>query len=1529
MSQVNDTTPPAHALLTEAQRALLSQRLRGESARNATLGPRPAGGAARLSFQQERIWIQERLAPNTAAQNIAQVIRIDGPLSHLSLQRALDNLMARHDNLRTQFVVVGQHPQQQVVDDMRVTIDRIDLRQTPTELKNEQLSKHLHEAASKPFSDLSRGPLMRARLVRKHAAEHYLALTIHHILADGWSFGLLRSELMQCYKALSAGDEPDLPALQVQYADYAHWQRSQMSPDQAKLHAEYWQRSLAGAPQHLEFPSDQPRPVKASSRAGTIERHIPAEALSALQQLATAEGASMFMATMAVFQQLIRQHTGQSDFLIGVPFAGRNHVEIERLIGCFINPMAVRTDLDRVTTFRQHLKAVRARVLGMFAHQEYPFSKVVEQVCDDRDSTTPLFQVMLTWQGSYPANSASTGPTWTVLPADSGSTQLDLTLLMDERPDGVRATLIFRTDLFSHGFCETVLDRFVHLLRWLGRHPDAVLASSELLRPTELEWLLRLSAGQPPSSADADNVADLFYCQATRSPEATAVVCEYQHVSYRELAGQARRLARQLLARGVEPGDRVGIALSRGADIAAVMLGTMTAGAVCVLIDPDLPRARLDMILRDSGARCLLVDVPFSAATDVCSSLRLPLLDRYDRRDADLSDGVLPTLANADSLAYIIYTSGSTGMPKGVMVDHRALCNQLAWRIDTCHLAPGDAVLHTIPFYFDPSLWQLFGPLLAGANVVIADEQDCRDPHRISRLIMQRSISIVDFVPSMLSAYLASTPRDSLTGVRIIFCGGEVLGRGLLDAVQARTDAVVFNQYGPTETAIDATSWRSDRDSVHGTVPIGRPIHGKRVYVCDSELRLVPQGVFGEICIGGIGVARGYLDDPAKTAMCFLPDPYAIAEGARLYRTGDRGRVLSDGQIDYAGRIDSQVKVRGHRVELDEIAAHLNSHPAVDSAKVLLNVQGVLNAHVVLRAGWKASQDALIVLLSERLPKYMVPAAVFFHDAFPLTANGKVDEKRLADLLPTQRNCRHAGEANGLEVAVEIAWRKALGIDAVGLDDNFFSLGGNSLAAIHLAADLRTACAVEVPVTAVFEHPTVCRLAAFVASLHARDNAIPALRRREDIDPCQPHDLTWRQRLVWRWIQTGRFESLHQSLIALTLQGQLDVPALQQAVDLVVQRHHSLRTRFHGDLEHGLQSALPVRSGVLEVFRASELGDIRPVDWVAQQWRTRLAYSQGQVFRAAVLQLREDESVLYIGLHKLIDDGTANGIAVDEILRAYDALSGGRIVALEPVPLQQCDYAAWEAAYLTGPMITNMLSHYDLLLGSARPLTWKGKTSVDQAPAHCITRRFILDESTSQALRNHARSTGATPFILLMAAWQLMLARWTGEEHFLVGVPLHCRDEPALRKAVVRTVNMSVIPADFRGQRSFEDVVKSVTASMRQAQQLRHTPYVLIADELTRRFKKMAPVSSVFNYLTPRNMAWEAGRLQISHFEHGIQREAEHDLYLIASETETTTTCQLLARDGLFGQPEMDQIVSLFHEVVRHAMSQTASPIGL
>jgi amino acid adenylation domain-containing protein len=1073
----------------EAQ-ALLQRRLQRKGAGAApslAIPRRGTAGPAPVSYAQERLWFLDRLEPGGAAYNIASAVLWRGPLQVPVLAAALGEVVRRHESLRTTFAMAegeGEAAAVQVVapgiEPFLPIVDLAALAEGPRTTERERLA----EAEAQLAFNLERGPLLRTRLLRLRGPgdgdeEHVLLATLHHIVSDGWSQGLLFEELATLYGAFVGGRPSPLPELPLQYPDFAAWQRGWLRGEALEAQLAYWRRQLADTPALLELPTDRPRPALQGFRGGRAALSLPQSLADAAAALSRREGASLFMTLLAAFQALLGRYTGQEDVPVGTPVAGRVRVETESLIGLFVNTLVLRGNLSGDPTFRELLGRVREVALEAFAHQDVPFEKLVEELRPERNlAHTPLFQVMMILQNVPTGAVALGGLELFRIPLESGTAKLDLMLSLAE-DGGLGGQLEYRTDLFDRTTVVRLLGHFEVLLQAAISGPDRRLSSLPLLTAPERQQPLEWNDTRTVfPGGEAACLHRLFEEQVDRSPDAVALVFEGERLTWRQLDGRANQLARLLRARGVGPEVRVGVSLERSIEMVVALLGILKAGGAYVPLDPDYPPERLRLMREDAGAAVLL-----GRADGVWEAAAGQSAER-------LEDGGSPDVSPGNA-AYVIFTSGSTGRPKGAVNTHRAVVNRLLWMQEAYGLTAADRVLQKTPFSFDVSVWEFFWPLITGARLVMARPGGHQDPAYLADTIAAEGVTTLHFVPSMLQIFLEEEGMERCAGLRKVFASGEALPPELARRFLARLGepfgVELHNLYGPTEAAVDVTfhACRSGEERV----PIGRPVTNTRLHLLDRHGRPVPVGVPGELHIGGVQVGRGYLQRPDLTAERFVPDPFG-EPGSRLYRTGDLVRWLPDGEADYLGRTDHQVKVRGFRIELGEIDAALRALPGVREAATLARCDGPgltgdqrLVAYVVVADG--AALAALRARLRETLPDYMVPAAFVPLAALPLLPNGKLDRKALPPpeaAGPRAESTPAILPRTAAERAVAGVWREVLGVPEVGIGDNFFDLGGHSLLLVRVQRRLREALGRDLPLVDLFRYPTVGALAGHLSA---------------------------------------------------------------------------------------------------------------------------------------------------------------------------------------------------------------------------------------------------------------------------------------------------------------------------------------------------------------------------------------------------------------------------------------------------------------
>ncbi len=1042
------------------------------------------------SFAQRRLWFIHQLEPESPLYHIPMLLQLGGELDVGALRRSLETIVARHEALRTTFTVQGDEPMQIIAPPPQLPMPVTDLADLAAE-EQEATRRHLVTEEVTQRFDLERGPLLRARLLRLAPDEHLLIVVVHHIVFDGWSAGVLSRELSVCYRAFASGEAPVLPELPIQYADYAVWQREWLKGDTLQRQLDYWRRRLAGAPTVLDLPTDFPRPERSSYRGATEAMLLPAEVLGGLKALARAEQASLFMTLLAAFQSVLGRYTGRDDFLIGSPIANRTRSELEPLIGFFVNSLVFRADLTGNPSFRQLLRRVRESALDGYAHQDLPFERLVEELRPERVADrNPLFQVMVTLQNVPQTRLALRGLTLRRMPRRGSTSKFDLTLLAQEEGRGLRLRMEYRAELFEPATIRRMLGHLEMLLRGVIAEPDRRLSTVSLLTGAERthaasDWN-RTARAYP----DQARVQSLVEEQVRARPEAVAVEAGTERLTYAELNRRANRLAWHLREHGVEPDARVGIALERSPDLIVALLAVLKAGGAYVPLDLGYPAARLHLMMQDAGIAVLLCRGAPPAGTPP-GTRTIDLLAEPD----GVPDLDPEPLGTSENLAYVTYTSGSTGRPKGIAIPHRAI-TRLVCNTDYVRLEPADCIAQVSNASFDALTFEVWGALVHGARLAIMDREVVLSARTLAAELRRRGVTTM-FLTTALFNQLTQEVPDLVAPLRQVLVGGEALDPRRIRAVlREGRPGRLLNGYGPTETTTFAT-WHQIESVPDDalTIPIGRPIANTTAYVLDRFLEPVPLGVAGELYLGGPGLARGYLGRPGLTAERFIPDPFG-PPGGRLYRTGDRVRRRADGVLEFLGRLDAQVKLRGFRVEPGEVEAVLGQHPHVRDCAVAVRDDAAggpaLVAYLTPRASAGSNGShadpqadsgrltrALRAHLRERLPDFMVPSAFVVLEALPLSPNGKVDRAALppADARHVEPDAEAALPVTPVEKELAGVWRTLLGVDRISLDDNFFELGGHSLLAVRLFAEIERIFERRLPLSTLFQAPTLGQLA--------------------------------------------------------------------------------------------------------------------------------------------------------------------------------------------------------------------------------------------------------------------------------------------------------------------------------------------------------------------------------------------------------------------------------------------------------------------
>jgi amino acid adenylation domain-containing protein len=1034
-----------------------------------------------LSFGQQRLWFLAQFESGSSAYNVPMAWRITGAVDLSALQRSLDQLIARHEALRTTFPADEGHPRQVISKAQPVSLESFDLRTVEDSKRESKLVRQICDVTQRPF-DLATGPVMRATLFQIEDKEHVFVLVLHHIVCDGPSIAILLEELALFYEGFARGRAIHLPEPRVQYADFSVWQREALVQEVRDAQLAYWKEQLRDCPAALDFSSHRSRDVSVSFRGGMQYRQLSEQLSEDFRSLARGHGVTRFMALLALFQLLLSRYTGQEDVSVGCPMTHRIRAEVSRVVGFFANMMVLRSRLEGDLTFRELLQRTREVALGAYAHQDLPFEQLVSELQPERvPGRNPFFQVMLVVEESTWRHLHLVGSQCTPFPVHNGTAKFDLSLYVIDHPEGLHLALEYSSDLFDAETVGLLLEHYENLLRRVVADPDCRVFDLPLLSPAERKHVLLKWNNTRQHYPYARCAPRLIEAQVDKTPDAIAVRFQHQTLTYSELNSRANRLAHHLVSLGAGAEVLVGICLERSLDLVIAMLAVMKSGGAYLPLDPSHPTERRDAILHDSGAKILITDQAVSrniGAADACTVVSLENLDIARLGDANFAAVVRP-----NDLAYVIYTSGSTGRPKGVQIEHRNLTNFLFAMRKQPGLVASDILLAVTTVAFDIASLELWLPLTVGASVIIASRDEISDAYRLRNILEKSDISVMQGTPAtwrmLLAAGWTGNPRLK------VLCGGESLSGSLADELLARCGPV-WNMYGPTETTI----WSSLHQAKAGeaaVVPIGRPIGNTTMYVLDRNMQPVPIGVRGELHIGGTGVARGYVGTPQLTAERFIPDPFSTVADARLYRTGDMVRQRRDGNIEFLGRNDFQVKVRGFRIEPAEVESVLCQYPSLQQAAVMLrhhSNEKQLVAYLVLSdpsySKSNFDQSDLTRFLRERLPDYMVPSAFVVLDSLPLTPNGKVDWKALP--APDYRlpEIAFVAPRDTTEARLARVWEEVLDVRPVGVTDNFFELGGHSILATHLFARVEKEFGKRLPLGTLFEAPTIAKLAAIL-----------------------------------------------------------------------------------------------------------------------------------------------------------------------------------------------------------------------------------------------------------------------------------------------------------------------------------------------------------------------------------------------------------------------------------------------------------------
>ncbi|MFG6101405.1 amino acid adenylation domain-containing protein [Leptothoe sp. EHU-05/26/07-4] len=1523
------------AKLSPTKKALLEKRLRGEaesSSRSSIVVRRFSVAPLPLSFGQQRLWFLQRLEPDNSFYNEHFAIRLIGLLDVAALEKSLNEVVKRHEVLRTTFEMFEGQPVQIIAPSQTFALPVIDLLQLPEAQQIKEVQKLSLEQSQRSF-DLVQGPLLRCSLLALSERNHVLLFTMHHIVYDGWSGSIFTHELSSFYQAFSIGKSALLPELPIQYADFAIWQRHESQEAKLASQLSYWKQHLKNAPPLLQLPTDRPRPLIPSYRGARQSFLLPKEITDALKAIGRKVEATLFMTLLAAFKILLYRYTGQEDIVVGSPTANRTQAEIEGLIGCFVNTLVMRTAVSGNLTFETLLCRVRQVMIDAYANQDVPFEKLVEELQPDRNiNYNPLFQVSFILQNTPKVEFELPGLTLTPFEVESTKAVFDLRLDVVETDSGLEGFWEYSTDLFDASTINRMRGHFEILLKAIAADPQQQVDQLPLLTESEQHQLVAWNQTQADYPKEAC-IHELFEAQVESTPDAIAIVFEEQTLTYLELNQRANRLAHYLKKLKVKPEVLVGICVERSLEMVIGLLGILKAGGAYVPIDPAYPQERIAWILSDSQISVLVTQehllekLPQHGAHALC-------LDK-DIHWETVSPNSPLNIAKPENLAYVIYTSGSTGRPKGVQIPHGAVVNFLKSMSREPGLTASDTLLAVTSISFDIAALELYLPLITGAHLNLVSREVATDGKQLQKQLNTSGATVMQATPvtwrMLLTAGWQGNPKLK------ILCGGEALPKSLAQELLDKS-ATLWNLYGPTEATIWSTACKIETNNLsRAGVSIGNPIANTQIYLLNSCGQPVPAGIPGELHIGGAGLARGYLNRSELTAERFITH----TSGERLYRTGDLARYLPNGKIEYIERLDNQVKIRGFRIELEEVETVLNKHPAVRQAVVITredeSSNKILAAYVVGHASSEIITQELRRFLEKKLPRYMIPSTFMVLETLPLTPNGKIDRRALP--VPEANSSLEKAfvqPRNPFEDLLSKVWVKTLNLEQVGVYDNFFELGGHSLLATQVISRIEETFRVELPLRLIFESPTVAGIAEAIQNAKESkfQRKIPPIER---VSRNGNLPLSFSQTRLWFLDQLISDRSAYNLPSAVSLVGLLNVVALEQSFKEIVRRHEIFRTTFPVVEGEPIQLVTPsldveFHLPVENLCHLPEAEQKSKVQLLVEEWGQRLFdLAQGPLLRMALVKLNERKHLLMFNTHHIISDGWSIGVLIRELATLYEAFSQGQPSPLPKLPIQYVDFAVWQRQWLQGEVLEAQQAYWKQQLEATPPVL---ELPTDRHPPSVITSQgtkkfFALSQSLTEKIKNLSQQEGVTLFMTLLATFKVLLHSYKGQEDILVGSPIANRNRPETEGLIGFFVNTLVLRTNLSGNPSFREFLGRIREVTLGAYAHQDLPFEKLVTELgLERGPNENPLFRVWFVLQNALMpALELPSLTLNalEFETGAVR---HDLKLDLMETPEGLKGFLEYRIDLFEASTIAQMAKLFEFLLETIVQQPDIQLG-
>ncbi len=1488
-----------------------------------------------LSFAQQRLWLLDQLGPGSPTYNVPAAFTLEGALDAEKLKRSFEILIERHESLRTYFVLSAGRPEQKIVNIEECLSDWWSLEDLSEGSPNvsHNIFHYIQDHAQYRF-DLEQAPLLRVEVLRKSESESVLLLNMHHIISDAQSVSIFLSELSAIYSSLEQGALPQFPNLEIQYADYALWQREYLNEDNIQKELNYWKGVLHGG-ESLQLPLDKDRPAIFTERGGAYHFDFDQELSQNLNKLAEQQGATLFMFCLAIYQVFLSRYSAQRDISVGTPISNRSLSELEGLIGFFGNTLVLRNQIDTKQSFNEFLKQVERNTLDAFSHQDIPFEMLVDELVSERDmSSSPLFQSMFTLTQNESVNNydIKLGSSLKVqlLEQEQLSSKYDFSLSINFDGETISASIEYCSDLFYPETIKQMAQHFEKLSRLVANDLNSPIAEYRLIEGEELQEQL-INWNQSKADYPKQSLPQLIEQRVAEHGDRLALIFEDKEFSYQELGNRSNALAAYFQAQGLKPGDGAAVLLDRSENLLFSLLAILKCGAYYIPVDPEYPQDRIDYVLEHSEPKLIISENKQSEK--IIGQIETILLDSFD---FDRLSSSLDVEANQKDSAYVIYTSGSTGLPKGVEISHGALANFLQAMKDTLAFSEEDRFLALTSLSFDIAGLELWAPLMFGSSLVLASKDSAADQDFLSELIDQNEVSLIQATPATWQMLLAGNWKPQ-TKIKAL-CGGEALPISLAKKLLS-LDLELFNMYGPTETTIWSACKKITLDDEK--ILIGKPINNTQLYVLDENYQALPRGAVGELFIAGNGLAEGYFKQAELSAERFVANPFYGQDpdtSKRMYHTGDLARWTATGELECLGRIDSQVKVRGFRIELGEIEnVSLLLNEVDEAAVVVKSIHGekhicayyVSESNKNLDESNEELRNLIKAQLAQKLPAYMMPTRISFLEALPLTPNGKVDRKALPE--PSAQQKPFAAPENKRQELIREVWQEVLKLDSISIDDNFFELGGQSLLATQSMSRLRETLELDLPLRILFENPSIRALdSAIVFYLETKHTQIelPALLPQERGEKIP---LSLMQTRLWFLHQLNPDTSAYHIPMVLRLKGDVDKLKLEASFQSLIARHEILRTRFLADEGKPYQkilseSELHQDSWSLD-FQKAEQSDLNELIYKIGSGPFNL--SEDYLLRVSLIEIGKDRHVLVMVMHHIISDAWSFDILIKEVLSNY----AGQAESLPALPLQYADYSLWQQSQIDANLLEPQFDYWkqylartpvlQMPLDKPRPLESQNKGS---------SVKINIDKDLSAKINNFSQQQGLSLFMTLMAAYQILLARYSGQNDFAVGTPIANREQSELEPLIGFFVNTLAVRSELKEEQNFVELGQALKQSLLASYQHQSLPFELLVDELAKegleRSLSHSPVFQVMLVLNGQTTALaqernnRVGDIEIE--PYSIERNtSKFDLSLELNESDEGIVGELEFNTDLF---EAETIEAMGKHFVRLLQSLVLEP---